>query len=110
MKIYINNLHQIKAVRENLTGDDTLQEIEVPDDFLQGFCDTVMCSFCYHMWQDEDGNDVLSVYPYKDFSLLESIQEQNDIRENQLNETVRNALDMDLRVTMLEMNVAAIKS
>lgn len=103
MKIYVNNLHQIKAIRENTTGNENLKEYEVDDDFLRGFCDTVICSFCYHKWQDEQGNDVLSVYPYKDFSLLESIQEQNDIREKQLTQTIENQLDTDFRLSMLEL-------
>ena len=112
MKIYINEAHQIVGLRERPDWDteNTLKEQEVPDNFLAPYCDTLIKSFCYHEWVGDDGQKCLSVYPYKDFSLLESIQEQNDIRERQLNEAIRNSVEMDLRVTMLEMNVATVKS
>lgn len=84
MKIYINNLHQIKAVNENTTGDNTLKEIEVEDNFLEGWCDTVKCAFCYHEWVDDDGHQCLSVYPYKDFAVMESIQREHDNTSQQI--------------------------
>ena len=101
MKIYINELHQIKAVGTNNTGDKTLKEVE--DDFLQGYCDTVKCAFCYHEWTDEEGRQCLSVYPYKDWAVMESIQQEYDLREAQMNAAIENWLDTDLRVTMLEI-------
>lgn len=104
MKIYVNSLHQIVALRVNDTGDDTLKEIEVPDDFLKPYCDTLIKSFCYQECQDDNGNPVVSIYPFKDFSMLMSIQEQNDIRESQLLGTKKNDMDLDFRVTMLELS------
>jgi hypothetical protein len=82
MKIYVNEFHQIEAVRENNTGDDTLKEIEVPDDFLQPFCATVIKGFCYQI--NEDGSTM--VYPYKDFELLMSIQQLHEEKEKQVTE------------------------
>lgn len=82
MKIYVNEFHQIKAVRENTTGNDTLKEIEVPDDFLQPFCATVIKGFCYQI--NEDGSTM--VYPYKDFELLMSIQQLYEEKEKQVTE------------------------
>lgn len=76
MKIYINEFNQIKAVRVNDTGMDTLSEIEVEDDFLSGYCDTVIKGFCYEVVVNDDGTKTISVYPYKDLALLESLQEQ----------------------------------
>lgn len=105
MKIYINECHQIVGLRSRPEYDteNKLKEIEVADDFLSPYCDTLIKSFCYHEWTGEDGNQMLSVYPFKDFSILESIQEQNDIREVQLTGTSKLNLDLDLRVTMLEL-------
>lgn len=81
MKIYINEFYQIKAIGVNNTGNDILTEIEVEEDFLPGYCDTVKKGFCYEESVDENGTKCVSVYPYKDFAMLESIQEQNDLRE-----------------------------
>lgn len=80
MKIFVNEFHEIKAVRENTTGDSTLKEIEVPDDFLQPFCATVIKGFCYRV--NEDGSTM--VYPYKDFDLLMSIQQIYEEKEKQV--------------------------
>lgn len=103
MKIYVNSLHQIVTLRVNDTGDETLKEIEVPDDFLKPYCDTLIKSFCYQEWQDDNGNPVVSIYPFKDFSILMSIQEQNDIRESQRLSLMKANVDLDLRVTLLEV-------
>lgn len=103
MKIYVNSLHQIVALRVNDTGDDTLKEIEVPDDFLKPYCDTLIKSFCYQECQDDNGNPVVSIYPFKDFSMLMSIQEQNDIREIQRLALVKSDVDMDFRISSIEI-------
>ena len=83
MKIYINDLHQIVGlrVRPDWDTENELKEREVEDTFLLGYCDAVIKSFCYHEWEDDEGNKLLSVYPYKDFALLESIQEEHDALE-----------------------------
>lgn len=75
MKIYINDQHQIKAIGANDTGE-VLEEIEVEDSFLHQFCDIAKKGFCYHRWIQEDGSECLSVYPYKDVTMLLTIQEQ----------------------------------
>lgn len=103
MKIYINDLHQIRAVRINDTNED-LTELEVPDDFLQGYCDTLIKAFCYHEWTEENGTTAVSIYPYKDFSVMESIQEQNLIRESQFLATQKASIDLDFRVSMMEVS------
>lgn len=105
MKIYINECHQIVGLRTR-PEDDTeniLKEVEVADDFLKPYCDTLIKSFCYHEWEDDEGNKFLSVYPYKDYSLLESIQEQNDIREVQRLELLKSDVDMDFRISSMEI-------
>ena len=79
MKIFVNEFHEIKAIETNDNGDDTLKEIEVPDDFLQPFCDTVIKGFCYQI--NKDGSTM--VYPYKDFELLMSIQQLHEEKEKQ---------------------------
>lgn len=86
MKIYVNSQHEIKALRINDTGNNALTEIDVPDDFLQGYCDTVIKSFCHKICTDEGGHIQESTYPYKDFSMLECIQEQDNLRVNLENE------------------------
>lgn len=106
MKIYINNQHQIKAVRVNDTGDDTLTEIEVEDDFLSGYCDTMKKAFCYHKWKDKNGNELLSVYPYKDFSVMESIQQEHEAQERQAAQLLEAALDNDYRLSMMELGLS----
>ena len=102
MKIYINSLHQIRAVNFNDTKEE-LTEIEVPEDFLQGYCDTLIKAFCYHEWVDDEGHNCVSVYPYKDFSVMESIQEQNTIRESQFLATQKASVDLDFRVSLMEV-------
>lgn len=106
MKIYINSEHQIKALRVNDTGDDTLTEIEVEDDFLQGFCDTMIKAFCYHKWTDENGSEQLSVYPYKDFSVMESIQQEHELQELQAAEILETTIDNDYRLSMMELGLS----
>lgn len=105
MKIYINEQHQIKAIRFNDTGDETLTEAEVEDDFLSGFCDTVIKAFCYHQWADENGNERLSVYPYKDLELLMSIQAEHDAQETQTEELLQSTLDNDYRLSVMELGL-----
>ena len=82
MKIFVNEFHEIKAIETNDNGDDTLKEIEVPDDFLQPFCDTGIKGFCYQI--NKDGSTM--VYPYKDFELLMSIQQLHEEKEKQVTE------------------------
>lgn len=75
MKIYVNDQHQIKAVRVNDTGE-VLTEYEVPDDYFNGWCDTVIKGYCHQV--NEDGS--VATYPYKDFELLMAIQQEHDLQ------------------------------
>lgn len=104
MKIYINEHHEIKAVRVNDTGFE-LTEIEVEDDFLQGFCNSVIKAFKYHKWTDEYGNEFLSVYPYKDFAVMESIQQEHDAQEAQAEELTQSIIDNDYRLSVMELGL-----
>lgn len=105
MKIYVNSGHQIKAVRVNDTGDSTLTEIIVEDNFLEGFCDSVIKSFCYQVWKDGDGNQQVSTYPYKDFSVLETIQEEHVLQELQAVELMEATIENDYRLSMMELGL-----
>lgn len=82
MKIYVNENHEICAVRVNDTGDETLKEYEVPDDYFNGWCDTVIKGYCYQV--NEDGS--VATYPYKDFELLMAIQQLYEEKEKQVTE------------------------
>lgn len=81
MLIYVDELHQIQAVHKNDTGLK-LTEMEVPDDTFNGWCDTVIKGYCYQVLP-EGGT---AVYPYKDFSLLMSIQQLHEEKETQVTE------------------------
>lgn len=103
MKIYVNEQNQIKALRVNNTGDATLTEIDVDDNFMSNYCDSVIKSFCYDRSVDSLGHETVSVYPYKDFSILETIQEQDNLREKLRAYSEDMALDNDFRLTLLEI-------
>lgn len=82
MKIYVNVQHQIKGVRTRPESDTDgiLKEIEVDDNFLNGWCDTVIKGYCYQVNDDES----VAIYPYKDFELLMSIQQIYEEKEKQV--------------------------
>lgn len=81
MKIYVNDLHQIMAVHKN-DIDKTLKEHDVDDNLFNGWCDTVIKGYCYQ--ENKDGT--VSVYPYKDFGLLMSVQQLYEEKEMQVTE------------------------
>lgn len=81
MKIYVNEQHQIKAIRSNDTGE-ALTEYEVPDDYFNGWCDTVIKGYCHQV--NEDGS--VATYPYKDFDLLMAIQQEHDLQARKTTE------------------------
>ena len=67
MKIYINLNHEIKAI--NSTTDDTLQEIEVDRELVFGsMSDFMILNYCY-----KTSDNGYSVYPAKDYSMLEML-------------------------------------
>ena len=65
MKIYINSNHEIKAI--NSTTDETLTEIEIDREFVFGnMSDFMILNYCY-----KPSDNGYSVYPAKDYSMLE---------------------------------------
>ena len=106
MKIYVNELHQIKAVRVNNTGLK-LKQIEVPDDFMTGHSDVFIKSYCYQEFIGEDGQITgVSIYPYKDLALMESLEEVTKLQE-QLREDAENfMLDQEYRTSLLELQTS----
>ena len=70
MKIYINSNYEIKAI--NSTDDETLTEIEVDRELVFGnMSDFMILNYCYK--PSETG---YSVYPSKDYSMLELLDSQ----------------------------------
>lgn len=111
VKIYINDQHQIKAIGANDTGD-VLEEIEVEDSFLSRFCDTAKKGFCYHRWTQDDGSECLSVYPYKNITMLMTIQEQYEADQQEFaqlrqedNSITEYQMDLDYRLSMTELGL-----
>lgn len=80
MKIYTDEQYHIVAVRKNDTGLQ-LTEHDVPDDYFNGWCDTVIKGYCYQV-----NDDSIAIYPYKDFDLLMSIQQMYEEKEKQVTE------------------------
>lgn len=103
MKIYVNEQHQIKALRINDTGLD-LKEIEVPDDFMLGHSDIFIKSYCYREIIGDDGEITgVSIYPYKDLALMESLEEVNALQEKLKEDTENFMLDQEYRTSLLEL-------
>lgn len=103
MKIYVNEQHQIKAVHKNDTGME-LKEIEVSDDFMQGHSDVFIKSYCYQEFIGEDGEITgVSIYPYKDLALMESLEEVNALQEKLKEDTENFMLDQEYRTSLLEL-------
>ena len=70
MKIYINSNHEIKAI--NSTTDETLTEIEVDRELVFGsMSDFMILNYCY-----KPSDSGYSVYPSKDYSMLELLDSQ----------------------------------
>lgn len=105
MKIYVNELHQIKAVRVNNTGLE-LKEIEVPDEFMAGHSDVFIKSYCYEEIIGEDGEIIgVSIYPYKDLALMESLEEVNKLQEKLREDTENFMLDQEYRTSLVELQI-----
>ena len=103
MKVYVNSEHQIKAVCVNNTGLE-LKEIEVPDDFMKGKSDVFIKSYCYEEFVGEDGEIIgVSIYPYKDLGLMESLEEVNALQEKLKEDTENFMLDQEYRTSLLEL-------
>ena len=70
MKIYINSNYEIKAI--NSTTDETLTEIEVDRESVFGnMSDFMILNYCY-----KSSDNGYSIYPAKDYSLLELLDNQ----------------------------------
>ena len=70
MKIYINDNYEIKAI--NTTTNETLTEIEVDRELVfKNMSDFMILNYCYK--PSENG---YSIYPAKDYSILEIVDEQ----------------------------------
>lgn len=105
MKIYINELHQIKAVYENNTGLE-LSEIEIPDNTFKGYCEIMIKAYCYQEHKNETGDIVgVSIYPYKDLSLMESLEEINSLQERKQAEMEQFMLEQEYRTSLVELQM-----
>lgn len=105
MKIYVNERHQIQAIRKNDTNLE-LKEIEVSDDFMQGYSDVFIKSYCYQEIIGEDGQVVgVSIYPYKDLALMESLEEVNKLQEQLRSDTENFMLDQEYRTSLVELQM-----
>ena len=70
MKIYINSNYEIKAI--NSTTDEFLTEIEVDRELVFGnMSDFMILNYCY-----KPSDNGYSVYPSKDYSMLELLDNQ----------------------------------
>ena len=70
MKIYINSNYEIKAI--DFTDDLTLTEIEVDRELVfNNMSDFMILNYCYKL--SENG---YSIYPAKDYSMLELLDSQ----------------------------------
>ena len=70
MKIYINSNYEIKAI--DFTDDLTLTEIEVVRELVFGnMSDFMILNYCY-----KPSDNGYSVYPAKDYSMLELLDSQ----------------------------------
>ena len=70
MKIYINSNYEIKAI--NSTTDEFLTEIEVDRELVFGdMSDFMILNYCY-----KPSDNGYSVYPSKDYSMLELLDSQ----------------------------------
>ena len=70
MKIYINSNYEIKSI--NSTTDTSLTEIEVDRELVFGnMSDFMILNYCY-----KPSGSGYSVYPAKDYSMLELLDSQ----------------------------------
>lgn len=103
MKIYVNEQHQIKALRENDTKLE-LKEIEVLDNFMEGHSDVFIKSHCYRQYFNEGGEITeIAIYPYKDLSIMESLEEVNKLQDKLKEDTENFMLDQEYRTSLLEL-------
>ena len=109
MKIYINSNYEIKAI--NSTTDDlTLTEIEVDRELVFGnMSDFMILNYCY-----KPSDNGYSIYPSKDYSMLELLDSQlvNKIsiltEQNNCQEEVIASLTYELMMLQEPVSIATI--
>jgi len=86
MKIGINELYQIKQMREIIDTSLTVIELdELATSYpFKGWSDTKILCYCY-----KDTGEGLSIYPYIDTNIIEKIETDNE-KIKQLNEQLSN--------------------
>lgn len=105
MKIYINSNYEIKAI--NSTDDTSLTEIEVDRELVFGnMSDFMILNYCY-----KPSDNGYSVYPAKDYSMLElldsivdkisSLKSENESLKRELALT-QSAINNMLSVTIIK--------
>lgn len=105
MKIYVNELHQIKAVHKNNTVLE-LKEIEIPDNTFNGYCEIMIKAYCYQEHKNEIGEIIgTSIYPYKDLSLIESLEEINRLQEQKQAELEQFIIEQEYRTSLIELQM-----
>ena len=102
MKIYINEIYEIKAI--NSTDDELLEEIEVNRaDVFGDKSDFMILNYCYK--QDENG---YSIYPTSDYSKLVEEDYKIKIDETQKKVSILEAenktLKQELSITQDAVN------
>ena len=102
MKIYINEIYEIKAI--NSTDDELLEEIEVNrSDVFGDKSDFMILNYCYK--QDENG---YSIYPASDYSKLVEEDYKIKIDETQKKVSILEAenktLKQELSITQDAVN------
>ena len=101
MKIYINSNYEIKAI--NQCEDNTLQEIEIDRELVFGDkSDFMILNYCYK--PSESG---YSVYPAKDYSMLELL-DKNIVNKISTLEEENQVLKEEL--TQIQTSIASLTS
>ena len=101
MKIYINSNYEIKAI--NSTDDLTLTEIEVDRELVFGnMSDFMILNYCY-----KPSNNGYSVYPARDYSMLELLDSQL-VNKISILECENKALKEEL--TQIQISIASLTS
>ena len=102
MKIYINDNYEIKAI--NTTTNETLTEIEVDRELVfKNMSDFMILNYCYK--PSENG---YSIYPAKDYSILEIVDEQ--AHKISILEAENETLKQELSITQDAVNELIINS
>lgn len=103
MKIYINQNYEIKAI--NQCDDETLQCIEIDRELTFGtMSDFMILNYCYK--PSESG---YSVYPAKDYTMLEMLDTQEgkiSLLEQENAEILLDSAVKDIKIQTIEKDLA----